>query len=264
MDCHLDIAGQQLRISVLYRPPPSKANGLKNRIFVDEWASYLDQVATSTTETLLVGDLNIHMDVKDDIDAWRFTGMLYSYGLQQHVKDPNHKKDRYWMSSLPRKLVHLSRNLQLPILSCVTTMDILRLIIMLSISRRPSPSQSLHGTESSIENFKRSMLRSLSRTFHYSCIYMKGPSMSLSWHTTSHLPGLWTYMLHSSRRPSHYAHMFLGIPMSYVKPNENDANVNESGYTLSWKYIGKYTESNVDVSTNYCLKLVRTITSTKY
>ena len=190
MDCHLDIAGQQLRISVLYRPPPSKANGLKNRIFVDEWASYLDQVATSTTETLLVGDLNIHLDVKDDIDARRFTGMLYSYGLQQHVKDPNHKKDRYWMSSLPRKLVHLSRNLQLPILSCVTTMDILRLIIMLSISRRPSPSQSLHGTESSIENFKRSMVRSLSRTFHYSCIYMKGPSMSLSWHTTSHLPGL--------------------------------------------------------------------------
>ena len=71
-------------------------------------------------------------------------------------------------------------------------------------------------------------------------------------------------MLHSSRRPPHYAHMLLGIPMGDIKTNENDASLNESEYTLSWKYIGKYTESDVDLSTSHCLNTVRTITRSNY
>jgi len=34
--------------------------------------------------------MNFHLDIVDDRDAQRFIGILYPYGLQQHVCEPTH------------------------------------------------------------------------------------------------------------------------------------------------------------------------------
>ncbi len=78
--------------NMTYRPPPSKENGLQNSIFFEEWASFLPLVATVPCKTLLVGDLNFHRDVPDDVDARRFMDTVKSVSLKQLVKEPTHNK----------------------------------------------------------------------------------------------------------------------------------------------------------------------------
>ena len=76
------------------RPPAFKAKDLKNSILFDELASNLDELATSRTETLLVGELNVHIDGKTiQIHGNSLECFIY---LQQHAKDPNHKKETRW------------------------------------------------------------------------------------------------------------------------------------------------------------------------
>ena len=42
MDCQLNINGFALRIAVVYRPPPTKENGLNLNVFFDkEWPTFL-------------------------------------------------------------------------------------------------------------------------------------------------------------------------------------------------------------------------------
>ena len=85
IDCKLDVKGNPVNLSVVYRPPPSKKNGLKNSVFFKEWSLYLERHATSQSETLLLGDLNFHLDVSDDSDSKRFTGILDSLGLDSEA-----------------------------------------------------------------------------------------------------------------------------------------------------------------------------------
>ena len=76
----------------MYRPPPSKRNGLKNSVFFDEWSLYLDRLALITNDAIITGDLNVHLDNVHDADAVRFNGTLEAHGLVQHVVGPTHKK----------------------------------------------------------------------------------------------------------------------------------------------------------------------------
>ena len=91
MDCDVDIDGLAVRLVVVYRPPPSKANGLRNSGFLDdEWPTFLTRYATTHKDIIIVGDMNFHLDVADDRDAQRFTSVLESCGLQQHIHEPTH------------------------------------------------------------------------------------------------------------------------------------------------------------------------------
>jgi exonuclease III len=93
MDCKLGVKGGfQFVLSVVYRPPPSRENGFKDSIFFKEWASYILRHATNPSETLIVGDVNYHLDVPDDADTRKFITILDSCGLKQHVDKPTHKK----------------------------------------------------------------------------------------------------------------------------------------------------------------------------
>lgn len=92
LDCKMEINHQTIYLSVVYRPPPSKSNGLRNSIFFDEWPLYLEKHCTNPSETILVGDLNFHLDVPGNADAQRFLQVLESCGLKQHVLAPTHQK----------------------------------------------------------------------------------------------------------------------------------------------------------------------------
>jgi len=92
MNCKVVMKSHTLYLAVVYRPPPSRANGLKNSVFFEEWLSYLDGHSTYSQETILVGDLNFHLDIPDNPDARHFLQGLESRGLKQHVVGPTHKQ----------------------------------------------------------------------------------------------------------------------------------------------------------------------------
>ncbi|CAG2187816.1 unnamed protein product [Mytilus edulis] len=77
-----------IRLCVIYRPPPSKSNGLRNTVFFEEWESYLDQntILVPTHNVLFTGDFNFHLDNLSDPDALRFHQSLEDRNLTQHVK----------------------------------------------------------------------------------------------------------------------------------------------------------------------------------
>ena len=92
MDCTVISNDMNVRLCIVHRPPPSKRNGLKNRVFFDEWSLYLDRLAVITNDIIITGDLNFHLDNVHDSDAVRFNGTLEAHGLVQHVVGPTHKK----------------------------------------------------------------------------------------------------------------------------------------------------------------------------
>ena len=79
-----------MRLAVVYRPPPSKKNELKTSQFLEEWPVFMTKHATSHKETIIVGDLNFHLNVKEDPETRHFLSLLSSCGLHQHVQEPTH------------------------------------------------------------------------------------------------------------------------------------------------------------------------------
>ena len=61
-----------IRTLVIYRPPCSTVNGLTVNLFWDEFSSLLEEVVVSTSEFLLLGDFNFHIDDTSDIHAKQF------------------------------------------------------------------------------------------------------------------------------------------------------------------------------------------------
>ena len=74
-----------VRLIVLYRPPSSDVSP-----FFDEFASYLAHIVTASGYLLIVGDFNFHVDSQNNAGR-RFTGLLHSFNLRQHVNDSTHK-----------------------------------------------------------------------------------------------------------------------------------------------------------------------------
>ena len=48
---------------VLYRPPPSTQNGFKTATFFKEFSEFISEHVTTTAEIIIVGDLNLHLDI---------------------------------------------------------------------------------------------------------------------------------------------------------------------------------------------------------
>jgi hypothetical protein len=66
---------------VIYRPPPSRTNKLKNTTLFEEWTEFLDRLFVIPDELLITGDLNFHLDNVNrsqiDIDSF-FTDLALS------------------------------------------------------------------------------------------------------------------------------------------------------------------------------------------
>jgi hypothetical protein len=75
---------------LLYRPPPSKQNGLTTNQFFNEFSDLLDCTTTSSGKLLLCGDFNFHWDNQQHSDTMHMKDILESAGLQQLVSGPTH------------------------------------------------------------------------------------------------------------------------------------------------------------------------------
>ena len=59
--------------------------------FFTEFSEYLESVVLSKQNLLISGHFNIHVDNIHDSDAIKFSDLLESFGLKQHVTGPTHK-----------------------------------------------------------------------------------------------------------------------------------------------------------------------------
>ena len=92
LECTAEIRSTILRIFVIYRPPPTKRNGLGVKSFFFEFQNLLDACTTINEDLMIVGDLNFHVDDSANKDATLFSRILERYNLLQHVKEPTHIK----------------------------------------------------------------------------------------------------------------------------------------------------------------------------
>ena len=81
----------QIRIIVVYRPPPSKKNGLNTGMFLQEFSTFLEEKTLSTGKLLMVGDFNFHLDDNNDRETLLFSSLIESFNLTQHVCEPTQK-----------------------------------------------------------------------------------------------------------------------------------------------------------------------------
>ena len=80
------------RLCVIYRPPPSRTNKLKNNTFFEEWSDFLDRLVVIPNELLITGDLNFHLDNINSSDTRKCHETLSDHGLAQHVNGATHNK----------------------------------------------------------------------------------------------------------------------------------------------------------------------------
>ena len=78
---------QSIRILIIYRPPDNNSCLL----FFEEFSRLLEQIFAEPSGCLLItGDFNFHMDDPGNAQARRFTDLLESYDLKQHVSGVTH------------------------------------------------------------------------------------------------------------------------------------------------------------------------------
>ena len=88
MDCNITIKNYTLRLGVVYRPPPTRQNGLKTSTFLeDEWPAFLTKYAATENNIIIVGDVNFHLDNPSNQDSAKFASVLESCGMRQHVTE---------------------------------------------------------------------------------------------------------------------------------------------------------------------------------
>ena len=85
-------SGTTIRLAVIYRLHPHiKKNGVRNHDFFEEFASFIDTLASQTGHLILLGDFNIHWDIKDELNTKKLVELLASSNLTQHVHESTHK-----------------------------------------------------------------------------------------------------------------------------------------------------------------------------
>ena len=80
-----------VRLAVIYRPPPSKTNGLNYKTFYAEIGNYIKQLVLTPGALVIAGDFNIHVDDHSDKEAADFLSLIESFCLKQHVCGPTHR-----------------------------------------------------------------------------------------------------------------------------------------------------------------------------
>lgn len=70
----------------VYRPPKP------NKDFIDDFTTFLTHICSLSSNIILLGDFNIHMDNTNHTLTKDFTSCLDSFGLQQHIGFPTHSK----------------------------------------------------------------------------------------------------------------------------------------------------------------------------
>ena len=90
LDCAVT-AETAYRLLLIYRPPPSKANGLTLTQFLTKFGGYLAAYATYAGNIMIAGDFNIHVDQGSDKLATDFMELMESFGYTQLVNGATHR-----------------------------------------------------------------------------------------------------------------------------------------------------------------------------
>jgi exonuclease III len=80
--CHLVAASSKLVLVTVYRP----SSHAVTEIFFEEFTSLLELLSTFSSNVVIVGDFNIHVDDVTDAMALRFLDLLDAFGYMQHIK----------------------------------------------------------------------------------------------------------------------------------------------------------------------------------
>ena len=77
-------------LTVVYRPPPSRKNNLKLKCFWKDWSDLLMLHINSNFEFVIVGDLNLHIDLVNNTNTLKFQSLLEEFNLIQHIQEKTH------------------------------------------------------------------------------------------------------------------------------------------------------------------------------
>ena len=66
------VGNNKVKVAIIYRTPYSEKHPVTVATFLSEFAEYLESIVLSSERLLIVGDMNIHVDVPDDADAIKF------------------------------------------------------------------------------------------------------------------------------------------------------------------------------------------------
>ena len=77
----LSTTSSRTDILAIYHPPYSEKNPITNNMFMNEYVEFLADVLADHRNILILGDLNIHINSKDDPDAEVFSDMMEALGL---------------------------------------------------------------------------------------------------------------------------------------------------------------------------------------
>ena len=80
-----------MHFTAIYHPPYSLKNKSTNRAFLDDFTKFVMDLLPKYPDNLLLGDFNLHISNKDDIDSAIFLDTIEAMGLYQHVSFPTHK-----------------------------------------------------------------------------------------------------------------------------------------------------------------------------
>ena len=83
-------ANKTVHIMGIYHPPKRTSNSSTMNLFFEELSDYMTENINNYEELIILGDTNIHYDLKTDYDTFAFEELLYFFGLQQLVNCPTH------------------------------------------------------------------------------------------------------------------------------------------------------------------------------
>ena len=77
-----------LKLVVVYRPPPSRTNGLTSELF--KFETFLEHLAAHKDQIMVVGDL---VDDQNNTSAVKFLQVTQTFDYVQNIKRSTHKDD---------------------------------------------------------------------------------------------------------------------------------------------------------------------------
>ena len=77
------------RLLIVYRPPTSK-KGITFSLFLEEFSTLLESVMMAKGKLIVTGDFNIQMDNAGNANTKKFSVLLDTFGLTQHIQDVTH------------------------------------------------------------------------------------------------------------------------------------------------------------------------------
>ena len=82
--------GNSVTCIVIYRPLYSLTNQETVTKFLDKFTEWLANILGTFSNTIVLGDFNIHINDENDNDAGIFVGAITALGFNKHVTFPTH------------------------------------------------------------------------------------------------------------------------------------------------------------------------------